>query len=412
MTNSSVDVQDQDLFSDFPEAKPDETQGKFFEAPSEQAPLPSNVCPNCLATSRNSKVEYCEECGYYARFGLVVGGKDETIEEKEFPISSIGAMAAAFTVVGLFNMAVLFYTPQGSPERTWWSVSQLFVGLFGVVLGHTYCFLQTMNNNDTVRGWEIVVSPTIGWIESAGHLPKRLWAFVVAVGGLTAVLGSVLVLRGIPYDYVFTLIPTVERQELASAIIIAESEQQASGNKTLEEALLMFSDEGAEPPLSFLEEPERLYKDAIVIAYWTDSIGIVDRVLLAGAIDGKLQQLGMADALPEGARKKLTRVLPKLRRSTPFLSSAADPLGDGEVEDSESTDGETPGDASDESDTQDSNVEPSAEDSTGDDGSAKKGSGINWVQPRWLCRISYVETSEGIPTDMQFHWVVRRLIRR
>lgn len=392
MSNSTVDVHDP-----FSDAGNMQVASEHFSAPTEQAALPSNVCPNCLHTNRDGSIEYCEKCGYYARFGVVVGGGPvPEIEEKDFPIGSIGAMAAAFTVVGLFNIATLFYTPQGSPERTWWSLAQLTVGFVGFVIAHMYCFFRTLSTEDSVGMMDFVVSPTVGWFNSAKLLPKRLWAFVVAVAGITAILGSVIVLRGIPYNALFEGGPMIERRELASAIGQAVREAQAAqeSSESLEEALMGFSDDGAEPPPSFLEEPERIYKDAVVVAYWTDPIGIVDKVLLAGAIDGKLQQLGMVSDLPQGARKKLTRVLPKYGTSRPFLANSSDPT------------------ETDETPTSDGGAKTDLDNSeTGEGGeSGSKGSGINWVQPKWLCRISFEETDEGIPINIQLHWVVRRMI--
>ncbi len=404
MTTSTADIQDP--FADFP-VKPGEAD--CFTAPTQKASLPSNVCPNCLSTMNSGQLDYCDSCGYYVRLGLVVGGEEEEIEEKEFPLTSVAAMAAAFIAVGLFNIAILFYTPQGSPERTWWSLAQLAVGSFGFIVGHMYCFFRTVSTDGSVGMMDFVVSPTVGWFNSARLLPQRQWAFVLGVAGVAAVLGSVLVLRGIPYNALFEGGPRMERKELISVIgqAVREAQQAQEGADSLEEALLAFSDEGAEPLLDFVEEPTRLYKDAVVIAYWTNSVGIVDRVLLAGALDGKLQQLGMVGHLPQGASKKLTRVLPKHARRTPFLSYASDPSkSDEEADNSSTTDGRRNGKAVATHERAD--TEPSTDGGE----SSSQASGIQWVQPKWLCRISYAETSEGIPIDIQLHWVVRKMTLR
>ena len=398
MTIAAADVQDP--FADIPQSQP--VESKHFSAPTEQVPLPKNVCPNCLHAHAESDIEYCESCGFYARLGVVVGGEEIEIEEKEFPLTSITAMATAFTVVGLFNIAVLFYTPQGSPERTWWSLTQLAAGSLGFVVAHMYCFARTLSTDDSVGMMDFVVSPTIGWFDSAKLLPERLWAFVVGVAGITAILGSVLVLRGIPYNALFEGGPMIERRELVSAIghAVREARDAQQSDQTLEEALSGFSDDGAEPIPSFLEEPERLYKDAVVIAYWTDSIGIVDKVMLAGALDGKLQQIGMVSQLPQGASKKLTRVLPECVSNSPFLANATDPTANPDVGT----------EADDENHEPSENAAEHADPGRDvDGGTVSPGSGINWVQPKWLCRVSYVETKQGIPIDIQLHWVVRKL---
>ena len=362
---------------------------KPFEAPTEQTPLPPNVCPNCLAVGETN-VEYCESCGFYARFGVVVGGEEELEQEKPFPMGSIIAIAVVFTLVSLFNVVIVFYTPQGSPERTWWSLSQLGLGTLGFIVAHLFCFLRTLNADSSVGLLDFVLRPLCGWLESFELLPKRLWAFLLGTAGVTAILGSVLVLRGIPYNALF-----------------APSEAWARG--AIEEAI---EDELEEP----IAHRERVHKDAVIIAYAVDSQGDVERVILAGVVDKKLRELGIVHEIPDAARKKLTEVLPETVRETPYLASSSF----AEKEKSEASEGQDTS-ATDKSESEHSTSE-SVSSTTGDSTETTDGDGsdeaddtnvnrssIKWVHPRWLCRISYVEIDDGIPADLKLHWVVRKL---
>ena len=379
---------------------------KPFEAPTDQVPLPPNVCPNCLATS-DKTIEYCESCGFYVRFGVVVGGPEEEEEEKPFPLSSVAAVAATFTVVALINISLLFYTPQGSPERTWWSVRQLALGFLGFAVAHMFCFLKQLHDDSDRDLLDFVLRPLSPWMESARMLPKRLWAFVMVTAGLTAMFGSIVVLRGIPYDALFTGEPVREHQAVVNAIVAEQAQHEEAA--TLEDALNnLVGDEGLAPEDPFEPDPERLYKDAVIIAYSTDSVGVVERVMVAGAIDNKLKQLGIVHEIPDGARRKLTRVLPETIRETPFLAEATVP----ETDDSEKEGESESNDAADSTNDAPQSDDESSTRSADDNAKPKTVGAIKWVRPQWLCRVSYIETGEGIPIELQFHWIVRKLQKK
>jgi hypothetical protein len=267
-----------------------------FEAPTDDVSLPANVSPNCLEAS-DQEIEHRLGCGSYVRRGIVVVGPDEEVTEKPFSSGSIGAMVAVFTLVTLLNIALLFHTPQGFPERTWWSIRQLGLGGLG-----------------------------------------------------------------------FAVAPAAQVED--------------------------------DFPADLVQAQERKFKEALVIGYSVDRENVVDGVVVAGVVDRKLQSLGIVRQIPKDARRRLTEILPETVSRGPALAAVMPGPVDGAID---------RGQRSRVSDASAPNAEGQPVATPAGDAEPNLSVGIRWVHPRWLCKISYVNSGEGIPTDLKLHWIVRKL---
>jgi ribosomal protein L40E len=315
----------------------------------------SPTCDKCGAPINAHDALACRKCGWYASINAYVeidrAWEDDADglpqAEKKFSVPAwTWTMIACVVAVIVESIAARILTADGSAERTMWSVTQLFVGMSLAGVCHLIAFILLMREVSDFGLLDIILKPIKPWIMRVHELPRYQWLCHLGASSVVAVLMSVLVIGGIPYERLLdwgTKKPV--KQNLMGAVM-DQAKKIEGEEKSLEEAVQDFAgkqdvtDEG-KPKAKKTEPKERQQDDCVIIGYRPTSEGIVYQLLLAGENYGKLQYVGsVTPQLSVKELRELTSQLAVHKAHEPFVKMALDP-------------------------------------------------GIVWVKPRVACRVSY-----------------------
>jgi hypothetical protein len=178
---------------------------------------------------------------------------------------------------------------------------------------------------------DIVLKPVKPWILRVHELPSYQWICHIGMSSLVAVLMSLLVIGGIPYEKLLdwgTKKPV--KSDLMGAIV--DQAKNAEGEeKPLEEAVQDFagkqdlSDKEKKPKRKAAPPKGRQDEDCLIIGYRANSEGLVYQLLLAGENFGKLQYVG--EVTPQLSVKELRDLGEQLaahRAYEPFVKMQLD----------------------------------------------------------------------------------------
>jgi len=295
-------------------------------------------CDQCEApqTARESLV--CQHCGWYASIGSYVE-IDRSWEIAASPELATEADAApkpkaelptwAWILIGcvatvvLESVAVRLLAPADGLLRTYWSLTQLFVGFVAFGVCHTYSFILVMRNEADTKMLDYVLRPFKSWAMISCELPERGWACYFGMSGLTAVVMSLLVIGGIPYERLLDWdVEKTTKTNLLGAIISQAQNIAAEEEKSLEEAIGDFAGKaGLDEKKAKEAEKARLKEDCIIIGYKANQAGEIQTLLLAAEHHGVLRHVGnvQVNDLPEKELRELTRKLMTIKTHRPFV---------------------------------------------------------------------------------------------
>ncbi len=301
-------------------------------------------CEKCDAPMKSGTVTICRHCGWYASLGtfLEVDPDWETeIEPSKSPtpapeLSHIDVwiqllpkwawliVASLFAVV-IESILVRISTSEGSPFRTLWSLAQLAIGSVVFIGCHLLNFLGLVSNDTEVGVMDVLLKPIKLWVRGAHNLPERLWITNSAASGLMAVVMSVLVIGGLPYeslwDWGFKEPP---KQNLMGAVMDRVKEiETEEDNKNLEDAVSDFA--GSQNLDSDSQKPKpikpRGKADCVILGYQLDLDGQLSALILGTANRRDLAYAG--SVRPEFSAEEsdeLTERLSSIRAERPFIA--------------------------------------------------------------------------------------------
>jgi hypothetical protein len=301
------------------------------------------ACDKCGAPINSHDSLVCRKCGWYASINSYVeidrawesdGDGAEQAEEKFSVPTWAWTMIACVVAVIVESIAARILTTDGSSERTVWSVTQLFVGMSLAGVCHLTAFILLMREVSDFGLLDIILKPVKPWIMRVNELPAYQWICHLGASSLVAVLMSLLVIGGIPYEKLLdwgTKKPV--KQDLMGAVM-DQAKKIEGEEKPLEEAVQDFAgkqdvtDED-KPKAKKVEPKERRQDDCVIIGYRPTSEGIVYQLLLAGENYGKLQYVGqVAPQLSLKELRELTAQLAVHKAHEPFVKM---PLDEGVV---------------------------------------------------------------------------------
>lgn len=275
-------------------------------ADADQKFLPT--CEKCGAGIQSKESLVCRRCGWYASIGSYVEIDQawEDIPEaqpQEVPSFKMPdwawVMIGCVTAVVAESIAARVLTTEGSAERTTWSVTQLFLGGSLAVVCHLTAFILLMREVSDAQLLDIILKPIKPWILRVHELPTYQWITHTAVSSLVAVLMSVIVIGGIPYERLLDWgFNKPVKKDLMGAIM-DETKKVEGEEKSLEEAVQDFAGKAdadnmdKKPKAKPSTEPkERKQDDCVIIGYRENAEGLPYVILLAGENYGKLQYVG------------------------------------------------------------------------------------------------------------------------
>ena len=336
-------------------------------------------CEKCEAPMKSDVVTICRRCGWYASLGMFVEVDPnwETSDEDEpthrAQPSHVGVwlnllpkwgwvMVASVVVVCIESIVVRLVTPADSWLRTGWSLTQLAVGVLSFVGCHGFNFLVLVAEDAEFGLLDLLLKPVKLWVRAGQLLPKRLWVANSALCGLVAVVMSLVVIGGIPYerlwDWGFEQPP---KQDLMGAVMDRAKKLGArDGAGNLEDAVGDFAgtqnvddEEGGAQPSTPAKPRDKT--DCVILGYQVDQDGRLAALVLGIANRGQLAHAGqVVPEMPEDERSNLLQVLKGIRSKQPFITLQVDDA--------------------------------------------------IWVQPKYTCRVTFEEKQKtGRLTDIKWH---------
>ena len=315
-------------------------------------------CEKCGAPLSAMESLACRKCGWYASIGSFIEidksweaasdpeletEVDETLEEKAKLPPWAWILTGCVVAVVVESLAVRLLTPAGSPLRTLWSLTQLFVGFVAFAVCHTYSFVLVMKNEADIKLMDYALRPIKSWSMIFRELPLRSWACYCGMSGLVAAAMSILVIGGIPYERLLDWnVKEKAKFSLMGAIMDQANDLAAEDDKSLEEAIGDFAGQaGLDDEKKAQAKKPRLKQDCIIIGYMANQAGEIQTLFVAAEHYAKLRYAGSVRVtdLPDSDREALTVKLSKSKASKPFVRVSID--------------------------------------------------GATWVKPKYLCRVSY-----------------------
>ena len=162
-----------------------------------------------------------------------------------------------------------------------------------VVGCHIFNFLVLAADDADIGLLDLLLKPVKLWIRAVQDLPTRLWVTDTAACGVTAVLMSVLVIGGIPYerlwDWGFKEPP---KQDLMGAVMNQVKKlDRGKGSEDLEKSVKDFAgDKDFDAMQKTKVEPPkpRTNVDCVIVGYLLDRDGLASTLLLGTANRGQL----------------------------------------------------------------------------------------------------------------------------
>ena len=289
----------------------------------------------------------CQQCGWYASIGSYVE-IDRSWEVASSPELATEADAApapktelptwAWILTGcvsaviIESVAVRLLTPADSTIRTYWSLTQLFVGLVAFGVCHTICFLMVMKSEGETSLFDYFLRPIKSWSMLFRDLPKRQWACYSGLSGLAAAMMSVLLIGGLPYerllDWDFKKKP---KQSLIGAMMSQAQKIESDDEQSLEEAIGDLAGKAGleEEKKKKKKKPKakpRLEEDCVILGYMTNQAGEIQNLLIGAEHRGKFRYAGNVrpSNLSVEERQALTQKLSDTKTRRPFVKMSID----------------------------------------------------------------------------------------
>ena len=235
---------------------------------------------------------------------------------------------ASVLVIVVESVVVRLVTPDDGGLRTTWSLTQLSLGVLAVAFCHVFNFVVLAAEDADFGVLDLFLKPLKLWLRAVHRLPTRLWVATAAACGLAAVLMSMLVIGGLPYERLWDWgFEEPVKQDLMGAVMDRAKELD-SRDQDLEEAIGDFAGkggvEGGEVVPKTPAKP-RDKADCVILGYDTDREGQLNSLVLGAVNRGKLIYAGRVT--PEMSDEESSSLLTELTASKtlqPFIAIEAE----------------------------------------------------------------------------------------
>jgi hypothetical protein len=281
----------------------------------------------------------CRHCGWYASIGTYIeidkvweASADPAIkwepEKVEEPpkIPAWGwVLIACVGAVVVESVVCRAVTPAGSGVRTAWSLTQLGLGFVAFVVCHFLCFGRLMSDKAETNLVDIILTPIKCWAHAVRELPRRQWIVDGAAAGLTAIVMSIVVIGGIPYERLWDWGFKQPPKQSLMAAVMEQAHRIEGEEKSLEEAIEDFAgkagaDELGNDPNGRPMKPERKEIDCVIVGYEKDEQEQVRSLILGVELYGKLvYACRVLPKLSDDQRHSLTADLSAAKSRKPYL---------------------------------------------------------------------------------------------
>lgn len=305
---------------------------------------PESLCPHCEAPGFGEDVQWCLKCGFYPRMGFFVevdpqeaaaGHKELAPWDPRRVALWVWVLVAGLVAITAMSITVRFMFPVGTLARPVWAISQWVLGGIIFAGAHLLAYLDAISDDSSLTLMDFLMRPLKSWSHTFHQLPAT--ARRVCIGGwaLTAAVMGPTVIGGIPYHMLWELGPEEQvGPNLVHAITAAAADVEGE-EKPLQEAVQDFAGrpEDANPDEPELDKfapenlPKRKHKiDCLIIGYKPEGPDSFSALVLAAAIDNKLQVIGSVsnEFIPPDVRNEMFAKLKLAKRDRPFIPTTID----------------------------------------------------------------------------------------
>lgn len=301
-------------------------------------------CAQCGAPRGDKDLVVCRRCGYHQRLGIALE-LDEWDREDESGQSLApqeashlevwlqlippwtGWIALGVLLVVAESVAARFATPADSGLRTLWSLAQLGGGLVLLALAHLAAYTFAITEDDRLKAFDLLARPLHCWMPTLRALPARLGVATAAAASLTAVLMSLLVIGGLPYEKLWDWgIQAPPKQNLLAAVT-KQAQKVAPKDQALEDAMHDFAGKAgleATEPAAPAEKP-RQFAQCLIVGFLPSKENPQDfrALVVAGVVEGELKEVATVSlGFDAEARATLNRRMRELLRQESFVQSS------------------------------------------------------------------------------------------
>lgn len=359
---------------------------KIAEEIAEAAEWTGPRCEKCDAPQAAEIVNICRRCGWYASLGTFVEVDPDWESE---PASGVLAaesaarpdhlqvwlkliprwgwiMIASALAVVAESVVARFLAPGDGWLRTAWSLGQLAIGFLAAVSCHVFNFLVLATDDAEFGVLDLILKPLKLWLRAIERLPERLWVANSAQCGVVAMVMSIVVIGGIPYERVWDWgFKQPPKQNLKGAVMNQINKMDnGKQSDSLEGAINDFAGDKGDKK-DDKQKPDapkpRENAECVILGYRLDRAGRLESLLLGTASDqGQLVYTGsVTPKLDEPGLRRLAAMLQSIRIQKPIVRIELD---------------------------------------------------ANWVQPKFTCSVSYGKrSSEGRLHDIEWDRMVGSL---
>ena len=306
--------------------------------------------PSCEKCGAPGKMAACAVCGWYPSLGIHVEidaayetlnqPVAETESEAQVEDNSLAKHLAVWeglipgwawmmlaTTGGVLALSVasrVFAEMNPSLHATL-GVTQLLVGIVLTLIIHIVAFVIRSSIDAELGLTSILLKPFKTWRPLATALPERLWLVNLANASLTAVLGAVVIVGGIPYESLLDWqIKAAPKQNLVG--MIAEHAAQEGGSDSLEGAIGDFAGQAGDVRDAGNDKKPvakpRHKLECLIIGYQLNDQERLTSLLLATDMGGKLKYAGrVSPGWSEEEEKELLASFKRAPSSRPFIKT-------------------------------------------------------------------------------------------
>jgi hypothetical protein len=332
---SDLDSESSSLTAELDPSEPAESNVQEWTGPQ---------CEKCGTPLKSGVVTVCRHCGWYASLGQFVEidqdwevdfeGEQQPVERPRPSHIEVWlnllpwwawVLIGTASVVVVESVAVRLLTPAGSSLRTTWSLTQLGLGLLAFAVCHVFNFVVAVVDDAEVGALDLVLKPLKLWLRAFKILPVRWWVTATALGGLTGVVMSLVVIGSLPYDRLWDWgFEKRPEQNLMGAVMSRMQQIEGEGADNLEEAVGDFAgSQNLDPDAGRPAPPPKPREnvDCVILGYRLDAVGRLNSVVLATAYRRKLVYAGyVTPKLSDEEREELTNRLIAAKTDRPFLT--------------------------------------------------------------------------------------------
>lgn len=278
------------------------------------------VCPAC---GYHPMLKRCIEVEQTPQFQMEAGPENLWEAIPGWAWVLLGGVVAI--VVGSF---VVRYQLQGNARlRAAWAFSQAALAEFATLVVHVLALIHASTKSDRYSPFDLFMKPISLWKPTFNSLPRHAWRVWVFAWGQTAMICAAAIIGGMNYSALFDDWGVEERAKPNLIGTIAEKAKENGDEAgSLEEALDNAADAPVEEETDEEEKPAEplpIEKTAecLIFGYRTNESGEVTTLLLASAVNGKMQFSGLISTvgMPEDELRKLSARMMRLGRRGPFV---------------------------------------------------------------------------------------------